>query len=350
MRLFYSYSHVDESLRDKLDKHLSALKRTGVLSDWHDRKILPGDDFDGTINEQLRMADIILFLVSADFLASSYIWDVEVSCAMERHNKGEARVIPVILRPVDLDGVPFEHLLRLPKDGLPVTEWANQDLAFSNVAQGIRRTVLEMSRHDTGSEHTNTPISSEQQYVLDYAVGSQIPVGESREVLAMIRRTESQGLEKIITDDETDAKKRVRSYSLHPSDVRSNAFKMFFTALSGRFGNDGTAVKVELRGPGIEISDSPTTVMVRRSEDTSPLSFLIRSSTTGQQTLKVRVVCDDQELINGLLRTSFVHHGGPGGGSGARVERDEAGRMVLVLVEAQALLRMVQEGGAIAFA
>src|SRR5215472_12039246 len=109
---------------------------------------------------------------------------------------------------------------------------------------------------------------------------------------------------------------------------------MFFTALIGRFGDDGNTVNVELRGPGIDISDSPTSVKVRRSEDTSPIAFLIRSSNAGQQTLKVRVVCDDQELINGLLRTSFVHHGGPGGGgAGARVEREESGRMVLVLAE-----------------
>lgn len=349
MRLFYSYSHVDEPLRDKLDKHLSALKRTGVISDWHDRKILPGDDFDGKINEHLRLADVILFLVSSDFLASSYIWDIEVKCAMERHNKGEARVIPIILRPVDLEGVPFEHLLRLPKDGLPVTEWTNQDLAFSNVAQGIRRTVIEMSRQDLDREHTTSPEFSVQGYILDYAIGAEIPVGESREVLAMIRRTESPGLGVVLSADEADSR-RLRSYSVHSSDVRSNAFKMFFTALSGRFGNDATTVRVELRGPGIDISDSPTTVMVRKSEDTPPLAFLIRSSNAGQQTLKVRVICDDQELINGLLRTSFVHHGGPGGGVGASIERDETGRMLLVLAEAQAILKMIEGGRAMAVA
>jgi len=214
MRLFYSYSHVDEPLRDKLDKHLSALKRTGVISDWHDRKILPGDDFDGKINEHLRLADIILFLVSSDFLASSYIWDVEVSCAMERHNKGEARVIPIMLRPVDLGGVPFEHLLRLPKDGLPVTEWSNQDLGFSNIAQGIRRTVIEMSRKDPGKEHISSPTFSEHECVLDYAISAEIPVGESREVLVMIRRTESPGLVEVLSADEAESR-RLRSYSVN---------------------------------------------------------------------------------------------------------------------------------------
>ncbi len=347
MRLFYSYSHVDEPLRDRLDKHLSALKRTGVISDWHDRKILPGDDFDGRINDQLRLADVILFLVSSDFLASSYIWDVEVKYAMERHDKGEARVIPIILRPVDLGGVPFEHLLRLPKDGLPVTEWANQDLALSNIAQGIRRTVIEMSRQDSDRQHTTSPKVSEQECVLDYAVGAEIPVGESREVLAMIRRPESPGLAEVLRADEA---RPLRSYSLHGREVRSNAFRMFFSAVGGRFSNDATPVKVELRGHGIDISDSPTTVTIRRSDDTSTLAFLIRSSNAGQQTLKVRVLCDDQELINGLLRTNFVHHGGPGGGVGAHMEKDENGRMILVLAEAQTVLRMIERGGALAFA
>src|SRR3954453_19850454 len=98
--LFFSYSKKDKALRDKLETHLSLLQSQGVISGWHDRRIEAGTEWDGAISENLDRAGIILLLVSADFLASRYCRDIEVARPMERHDNGEARVIPVILRPV----------------------------------------------------------------------------------------------------------------------------------------------------------------------------------------------------------------------------------------------------------
>ena len=99
--LFYSYSKKDKALRDRLETHLSMLQAQGVIVGWHDRRIEAGTEWDGTISEHLEEAGIILLLVSADFLATKYCRDVEIARAMERHEAGTARVIPVILRPVD---------------------------------------------------------------------------------------------------------------------------------------------------------------------------------------------------------------------------------------------------------
>jgi anti-sigma regulatory factor (Ser/Thr protein kinase) len=93
------------------------------------------------IDEQLESAQVILLLVSAEFLASEYISDVELARALERHNAGEALVIPVILRPVDWKTAPFAQLQALPKDARPVTKWRNRDEAFANIAEGIRKAV-----------------------------------------------------------------------------------------------------------------------------------------------------------------------------------------------------------------
>ena len=142
--LFYSYSHKDESLREELDKHLAPLRHEGVIHSWHDRKIGPGRDLDHEIDQHLENDDIILLLVSSDFIASEYCYGVEVARAMQRHNAGTARVIPVILRPVDWHNTPFRKLLALPTDGKPVTTWTNQDEAFLNVASGIRRAADEL--------------------------------------------------------------------------------------------------------------------------------------------------------------------------------------------------------------
>jgi hypothetical protein len=145
IEIFYSYSHRDEELRDELEKHLTILKRQGVIQGWHDRRIGAGKEWEGEINTHLNTADVILLLISADFLASDYCYDVETRRAMERHKAGEVCVIPVILRPVDWKGAPFGKLQALPKDAVPVTEWPNRDKAFLNVAKGIRAAVRDLN-------------------------------------------------------------------------------------------------------------------------------------------------------------------------------------------------------------
>jgi hypothetical protein len=101
LEVFFSYSHKDQDLRDQLETHLSLLKNQGFISSWHDRKIIAGTEWAREIDAHLNTAQIIMLLISADFLASTYCYDIEVKRAMERHNAGEARVIPIILRHCD---------------------------------------------------------------------------------------------------------------------------------------------------------------------------------------------------------------------------------------------------------
>ena len=139
VKLFISYCHTDEKLREQLDKHLAPLKGQNVIEAWHDRQIGAGDEWATQISEHLKNADIILLLVSPDFIASDYCWDIELSCAMDRHAANEACVIPVILREVDWQGAPFGKLQALPKDAKPIKLWDDQDTAFADVARGIRK-------------------------------------------------------------------------------------------------------------------------------------------------------------------------------------------------------------------
>jgi hypothetical protein len=152
--LFYSYSHKDETLRDELDTHLSPLRREGIIRPWHDRRIGPGKDLEHEINSHLEDANVILLLVSPDFVASDYCYSKEVARALERHQAGEVRVVPVILRPVDWKKLPLGKLLALPKDGYPVTKWQNRDEAFLDVAQGIRHTVAELRQQASAPLHS----------------------------------------------------------------------------------------------------------------------------------------------------------------------------------------------------
>jgi hypothetical protein len=138
LSLFYSYSHEDEHLRDRLAKALALLKRQNILTEWHDREIPAGDEWEQSIDEHIEQADIILLLVSPDFIASDYCWGKEVERSMERHKASAARVIPIILRPVDWNGAMFGKLQALPKNAKPITLWTNRDSAWLDVATGIR--------------------------------------------------------------------------------------------------------------------------------------------------------------------------------------------------------------------
>lgn len=143
VEIFYSYAHEDEALRQELENHLSLLKRQGVITDWHDRKILPGDEWKGQIDQHLTSARIVLLLVSQHFIASDYCYDREMIWALERQEGGATRVIPIILSPIE-DGwrtAPFGTLQALPKDAKPITTWDRQDEAFADVVNGIRRAI-----------------------------------------------------------------------------------------------------------------------------------------------------------------------------------------------------------------
>ncbi len=145
-KVFFSYSHKDEALRDQLETHLAQLKNQGLIESWHDRRILGGSELETDISKELDAADIILLLVSADFLASKYCYSIEMSRAMERHEAGEARVVPVILRDCDWHSAPFGKLMALPTDGKPVRSWPDIDQAFAVVAREVRRAIEQARR------------------------------------------------------------------------------------------------------------------------------------------------------------------------------------------------------------
>jgi hypothetical protein len=142
--LFYSYSHRDEVLRSELEAHLSFLRRSKLIAEWPDRMIGAGDEWKGEIDRQLAEADIILLLVSADFIASDYCWGEEMAKTLARHQLGEARVIPVILRPCRWRSTPLGRLQAVPRDGKPVSEWPNIDAAWDDIASSIERVCHEI--------------------------------------------------------------------------------------------------------------------------------------------------------------------------------------------------------------
>jgi O-acetyl-ADP-ribose deacetylase (regulator of RNase III) len=144
LEAFLSYAHEDEELRVELGKHLRALERQGLIRTWHDRMISPGAEWKNMIDTRLETSELVLLLISSDFLDSKYCYEVEMKRALERHDRREGLVIPIILRPVLWTNSPFAKLQVLPKDGRAVTEWSNRDSAFVNITEGIRIAVGDL--------------------------------------------------------------------------------------------------------------------------------------------------------------------------------------------------------------
>jgi len=185
--LFFSYSHKDEELRNEIETHLALLKRQGIISSWHDRRITAGSDLHQVISSELESSQIILLLVSAHFLASDYCYEEEMTRALEKHEAGIAVVIPVILHPCDWQSGPFGNLRATPTDGKPVSMYANQHEAFAIVAKDVR---------DAAKQFQASPAPQPPEVVERHGVsGAQSPPRE---------RSSNLGIKRKFADHERD--------------------------------------------------------------------------------------------------------------------------------------------------
>ncbi|MEM6542307.1 MAG: toll/interleukin-1 receptor domain-containing protein [Bacteroidota bacterium] len=122
-------------------RHLSGLKENGFISSWDDRKILPGQEWDNVIKRKLETAEIVLFLVSSSFIASDYIKDVEIKRTIERYERDEVIIVPIILRPCDFSSLPISRYRALPKDAKPISKWNDRDEALLDVVKGLKKLI-----------------------------------------------------------------------------------------------------------------------------------------------------------------------------------------------------------------
>lgn len=153
-KIFISYSHKDENHRKDLGTHLASLERQGKVTIWHDRVIKAGDDWKGEIHQNLEDSDIVLLLISSDFIASNYCFDVEMTRALELHRTGSAVVIPIILRHCSWKELEFSKLQATPKDAKPVSQWEDKDEAWLDVIESIKGKLKAPPQLDLVSERS----------------------------------------------------------------------------------------------------------------------------------------------------------------------------------------------------
>jgi tetratricopeptide (TPR) repeat protein len=150
LKLFISYSHRDDAWRRKLDVHLSQLRRERVFDIWHDRCLVAGERWETAIDERLADADVVLLLVSADFLDSRYAYGVEMTQAFEQSKQGRTRVVPVILHDCEWNSPdsPLGKLQALPRNGVAISSMPARKVptALTQVAQGLRKLAKQLRK------------------------------------------------------------------------------------------------------------------------------------------------------------------------------------------------------------
>lgn len=142
-RIFYSYAHKDDELRKELITFLGPLRQQHKITEWHDRQIDPGALWNKEIKHELSEANLILFLISPEFLDSDYCFGVEVETALDRMKRGEAKVVPILMRPCLWEESRFSALQLLPRDAKAVCSWTSLDEAMRDVAKEISKIVAE---------------------------------------------------------------------------------------------------------------------------------------------------------------------------------------------------------------
>ena len=303
LEVFYSYSHKDAELRDQLDVHLSQLVHDGLIVPWVDRRIEAGDEWRGQIDSHVRSAQIILLLISPDFLASEYCYGLELKIALERHAKEHAVVIPIILRPSDWQSAPFAELQCLPREAKAVTLWANRDEAFAHIAQSIRETVTRFQEPKPGpvmmSELRDQQVA--RQRVVDAAMPGHIVKDRATELLVLIRLPESKGLVGVLQEDE-EAEAR-------PEDVRSRPFDVAFP-----LGPTGLAqplkIAVQLTSPDFSPPTQSKNIFVPVNADSTVCPFLLTPVRTGPLLVVIELIWEDVERGSRRLRTTCVAEAG----------------------------------------
>jgi TIR domain len=189
------------------------MRESLLIRAWHDGELTPGQDWQREIEGHLRGADIVLLLVSVDFLSSEFVRNHELPIALQRHQQGQALVIPVVLRPVPWDQSGPDFLQALPDKLRPVVLWSPHDLAYVNICEGLFSAVLVWQGRKRPPASPSARTSTVRRRVLDLALPLRVPVRKATIFVVMVRRMGEHGLRTIL---EMDSR-----YGVTPEEVES---------------------------------------------------------------------------------------------------------------------------------
>lgn len=194
VQVFISFVHKDEAYFEELMNHLAPLVKNGWCEVFSNQSVLSGEHWDSKISDALHKADMVLFLISSDFMTSEYIHQKEMRHALERYKYGETLIIPVIVRPADWQSLPVNRFAILPKDGLPVSSFTDRDTAWAErvveplqeLIQKFRVGKLTLSKSAVLDMKTNPPPSSIEAEALKKNALDLMESGQSEKALELL--------------------------------------------------------------------------------------------------------------------------------------------------------------------
>jgi len=194
IKIFLAYSRKDTKYLDELRTHFNPIERSGIVNIWYDGKIEPGSVWNKEIKDRLHNADIVILLVSADAIASDYFYEQEMKDALERHNKGIAKVVPFILRPCTWKATPLAELQAIPKDAKAVTKWTNRDEAYSDAVNRIWEMVINIKNQRIIPAETEQVEREEEELIAQEQAElrpKQQPIFKEHKELVLSKKTKS---------------------------------------------------------------------------------------------------------------------------------------------------------------
>ncbi len=162
INLFIAFSEADTEVKDELVEHLGFLRREGQIEVWHKQLIGAGENLEDKQKEALQKAQIILLLISSDYISSDEAFENEVKPAIERHQQGQSKVIPVIVRDCLWKTGMLSQLSPLPVGGKSVNQWQDRDAAFKNIVSEIQKLVARF-REASGEAGNGSTIGVPQK-------------------------------------------------------------------------------------------------------------------------------------------------------------------------------------------
>jgi len=177
LKVFTSYNRKDVSYLNDFQEHLVGLKQNGLIQEWNDHAVMPGEEWARVVKKKISESDIIVFLVSSDFIASDYIHDIEINKAIERHKRGESIIIPVIIRPCDFQSLPISKFQALPRYARPISTWEDKKEAWLDVTRKIERlaTGLKEGKVQLRQKSIRKPVNGKA-----YLNGKSTAIGKRR--------------------------------------------------------------------------------------------------------------------------------------------------------------------------
>lgn len=309
--VFCSYAHKDFPIVEELRRHLSPLDRSGLIKFWYDRQIGAGDEWRSEIDEHLEASEVVLLLISSDFVASNYCYEIEAGRALARHNSGDAIVIPIMARYVDIEGLPIADLQVVPGPNKPLVGTAiTIDKAFADVCARIRSVIEQVYMHRLGRlSGASKPSFLNEDRELEGAIAHEISVGEYREVVVRIRTSFSQSLKAIIDVDGRG------QYSCCGPDVRSTSFIAKYQVTAA---DEVTPLhyRLSLFAPSLIAEQKEKELVIDPQRDFGPVTFLVKAEREGRHPLRVNLYRNRVEVAETFLLTSATDYK-PGPGTSA---------------------------------